>query len=97
MTSLLDQNREAHFFCDEMPIGKDGLRQAFLIDFSEKMSPKKYLWISWNNNSTPTDELKTSKYSLKMLLCISTDQNDRAEVNLLDYSFWDGIFGKRCL
>ena len=69
MTSLLDQNREAHFFCDEMPIGKDGLRQAFLIDFSEKMSPKKYLWIAWNNKSTPTDELKTGKYSLKMLLC----------------------------
>ena len=66
ITLLWENKREAHFFCDEMPIGKDGIQQEFLIQFSKKLLPENFLWIAWNSNLVPTSQLKTGKSYLKI-------------------------------
>ena len=55
---ILEKNSGAHFFCDEMPIGVDGVSEEFLIDFSNKVSKDGFLWIAANSNSTSSSLLK---------------------------------------
>jgi len=60
MTELLKKHPNANFFCDEVPIGIDGISEEFLIDYSSKVSKDCFLWIAGNSSSTSSSTLKNS-------------------------------------
>ena len=54
MTSLLDGNAEASFFCDETLIGGHfGISSQFLVDLSKRIKEDSFFWLACNFSSNP--------------------------------------------
>ena len=64
MRVLLKNNPKAHFFCDEAPIGEDGIPSNDWIEFSKEVQQNCFFWIACNRHWPPKFALEDGKLFL---------------------------------